>query len=507
MTQTKKKKITFFKPSFLLQSFLLLALAVFSFRTPTDPDLGWHLRNGADILRFGPPKGDLYSWTMAGYPWISHEWGTEAVMSFLYQNFGLVALGILFILVAIAAFILAASVVSRLGWVERLIVALLGLLVSFNIVGIRPQMITLLGLALVLFILFRWREKPQSNLVYFLPLVFVVWVNLHSGFAAGFLAIAVFGAVELWRWVLARYYSRVRFANLVPLKRWWHLVWVSLLGLAATFINPYTWRVYGEIYNTLSNKYVMSTISEWLPVSLRYSSSYNFAILAVAILLLLFWTWRKVDVTKVVLALVFFLVGTVSWRNIPLFGIASLPLVAEMVQLLVGKGIKALASSYWAVAAVLIVTLFLGYHQFVKFAPSYASPACLAAQGRYPYGAVQFIKANPKLCEGRMFNEYNWGGYLIWQLPEKKVFIDGRMAIWRTPQKNAYEDSRIILDANMPHRALALLDERGVGLVFIYRKRALNKFLKDNKNWELIYGDPLSMLWRRTAKEKVKSRG
>jgi hypothetical protein len=49
----------------------------------------------------------------------------------------------------------------------------------------------------------------------------------------------------------------------------------------------------------------------------------------------------------------------------------------------------------------------------------------------YPKDAVHFLKSNQ--VEGEIFAEYGWGGYLIWKLPEKRVFIDGRMAIWHTP--------------------------------------------------------------------------
>src|SRR4030042_2875347 len=68
-------------------------------RPPLDPDLGWHLRNGQDVLLFGAPPGDLYSHTMAGYPWISHEWLTGALLYLGNTYWGLLALSIIFALI------------------------------------------------------------------------------------------------------------------------------------------------------------------------------------------------------------------------------------------------------------------------------------------------------------------------------------------------------------------------------------------------------------------------
>lgn len=44
--------------------------------------------------------------------------------------------------------------------------------------------------------------------------------------------------------------------------------------------------------------------------------------------------------------------------------------------------------------------------------------------------AVEFFRENPNSCAGNLFNSYNFGGFLIWRLPEKKIFIDGRMPSW-----------------------------------------------------------------------------
>ena len=125
--------------------FIVLLLA----RPPWDPDLGWHLRNGQDILRFGIPKGDLYSHTMFGYSWISHEWLTDVLLYLSNHYLGLIFLSLIFALIAFFAYFISARV-AKVRIESTLITVLIAALVALPIVGIRPQMLTLLGLAIVL---------------------------------------------------------------------------------------------------------------------------------------------------------------------------------------------------------------------------------------------------------------------------------------------------------------------------------------------------------------------
>jgi hypothetical protein len=55
----------------------------------------------------------------------------------------------------------------------------------------------------------------------------------------------------------------------------------------------------------------------------------------------------------------------------------------------------------------------------------------------YPAKAVVYLREN--LPQGNIFSDYGWGGFLIWQLPQKKVFVDGRMPSWRFNPPNLFE--------------------------------------------------------------------
>lgn len=462
-------------------------------RPPWDPDLGWHLRNGQDILKLGAPTGDLYSHTMPGYSWISHEWLTDVFLYLSNHYLGFVFLSILFALIVFAAYFISARV-TKTRIESTLITVLIAALVAMPIVGIRPQMITLLGLALTLWILFKWRDNPASKVIYWLIPLMLLWVNLHGGFAAGLVLITIFGAIELVKCLLKKYKVAKVSHQVISLSQFWQLVGVGIISLIVTFINPYTWRIYDELFRTVFNDLVMQGISEWLPVTLHSSTSYNLAIYTVLIVVLLAFSWRRVDSTKIWIGLFFFFIAISSWRNMPLFPLVTLPLLSEMIEILFPKGIYYHLRSGWAILLAITLLGYVGYDRYYTIIPVSTHEELFGVVHKYPYAAVQYIKAND--LPGKMFNEYNWGGYLIWQLPEKKVFIDGRMAIWTTPTQNIFDEYLQLSRAE--DTTSTILEKYQIDWVLVYKDKSFkNYFLSHSNQWELVYSDYLSLIFQR----------
>lgn len=107
---------------------------------------------------------------------------------------------------------------------------------------------------------------------------------------------------------------------------------------------------------------------------------------------------------------------------------------------------------------------------------------------------MQYIKEHQLL--GNLFNEYNWGGYLVWQLPEKPVFIDGRMAVWKTPNQDIFAEYNKIANADVATGSI--LDKYDVGLALIYANRqSKSYFLGRAAQWKLLYQDDLAMVFQR----------
>lgn len=484
--------------------FIILALLLlFSLmlRTPFDPDLGWHLRNGQYLVaNHHVQPHDLYTFTMADYPVIMHEWLTEIVMYLLYTWFGLWALSLFFCLVAIAAFIIIGRSV-RAPWEYTMIASLIGAIASIHVIGVRPQIITLLILALIFFILHRWRANPAYHGLYFLPLIFLFWANLHGGFFIGLFAVGLFLFLELLQKIIKEIRSLIKqkksavwlkhiWQFLLKEKGWQKLFLIFVICCLVTLINPYGYHLYDEIFNTLKDSAGRGQIMEWQKVDYHNPNSWQMIIYAALLFFLLLFAGRQIDFTHLIIALVFFGISLQAWRNVPLFILASIPLWVTIVKERAGKTLSLILKKNWFLALFFIATAIIGYQQYRNIWPTLWSWEAVAKTGGYPYQAVQFLKNHPQ--PGRMFNEYNWGGFLIWLYPEKQVFIDGRTPIWRLNGKNLFLESQKFFRGEI--EPLAFLGQYDIQFILVGSQNfVLSRYLQLN-GWQEIYQDNLAII-------------
>jgi hypothetical protein len=228
----------------------LLAIFIFNvtLQTPVDPDFGWHLRTGLDLLRNGwhMPLTDPYSHTMPEWPWVEHAWLTDGLLALTYRGLGkagLLGIIVLFAAVTASAFLLAVAR-ARAGWSARLVAVATVLWVARPFLGVRTQIITLLGVALLLRL---WHAvlSGQQWPLWAMPLLFLAWANLHGGFLAGLL---LFGVLWLASSAVRVVVDRLRPRELEldePVLTWSQigLLAVALVSSAlVTVINPYGWR-------------------------------------------------------------------------------------------------------------------------------------------------------------------------------------------------------------------------------------------------------------------------
>jgi hypothetical protein len=130
-------------------------------------------------------------------------------------------------------------------------------------------------------------------------------------------------------------------------------------------------------------------------------------------------------------------------RNIPLWLIASLFPTIQCLDLL-KKDVAKYADGDKRLSFVYVISLIILCFYGLVRVWSYDFTVSLQVNSVYPVKAVKFLENNPK--KGELFSVYDWGGYLVWKLPDKKVFIDGRMPSWRwqSPDKkfsnNAFKE-------------------------------------------------------------------
>ena len=108
----------------------------------------------------------------------------------------------------------------------------------------------------------------------------------------------------------------------------------------------------------------------------------------------------------------------------------------------------------------------------------------------FPAGAVNYLNAHPQ--QGNMFNQYEWGGYLEWKLPEVKTFIDSRTDIFE--YRGILQDYLAVSSLN---HSQEVLDKYLVSYVLYPAESPLSYFLSKSPKWECVFRDGQAVIYRR----------
>ncbi len=477
---------------------LLLVILNFTLQPLTEPDFGWHLRTGLDLLQQGGvlPALDPYSHTMPDWPWVEHAWLTDLIIGGFYTLFGALAVILFFAAVTAGAW-LGASLSVRCNRTYRLLACALSLWVALPFLGARTQMVTLLGLATLLVILER-NKQEQSLVLGLIPPLFLLWANLHGGFTAGLFLLGLVAASSAMIKVLVAWAPRLaaRLDEAIP--SWpaiGRLVVAGAVASLVTLVNPYGWRLYGEIIDSLSNRFMLESLQEWQPLLLNSVAGRSYAIYLGGLGLAMVAWYRRIEPVRWMLWSVFLILSLRHMRNIPLFLLVSLPLCAELLATGLGKlvgrlSLDAVHAKRWVLAVTLAGGLFLvwlGPDHLQRVGQSGLQPAEYFKGTPYPIEAVKWVQAHRELVGTRLYNDYPYGGFLLWWLPEEKIFIDGRMPAWRSGSRRIFQDYADLSLTDPPR--LSILSAYSVDWAIVKKKSVLDQALARETAWRQEYED------------------
>ena len=467
----------------LLCAFLSV-VAVWSARNRfNDPDLWWHLKVGELIWQTGElPQSDTLSYTTDGHAWIAHEWLVEVVMYGFFKLGGHAGL-MLWLCLTTAALLVAGYALSALYSGNAKVALIGGLTVWFFAtinLALRPLLVGHLLLAAELIFLHLGRTRDHRWL-WALPPVFAVWVNCHGSFALG---LAILGLHVLT--------SRLDFeCGLVKSEAWPPAAQRTALfafgaSALALMLNPVGVELAAyplNLFFTQADN--LAFISEWQPLDFGSPRGTGVFALVGAIALLVMLRRKALRVEELALLFIGSRLAVSHSRMIFVFGILAAPILCR------------LAADLWR-----------GYDWREDFprvnAVLMAAALCIAAMG-FPSAAAierQVEQNNPTEAaafirqtglEGRMLNHYAWGGYLIWALPEQKVFIDGRTDIfdWTGVLKD------YMLWWSVREDPRTLLDKYRIDYCLLPRDAAITRVLGLMTGWEQAYADDQAVIFVR----------
>jgi hypothetical protein len=416
----------------------VLCLAVFQFSENTvDPDLWGHLFYGRQLVLTGKPTEiDVNSWTAYGQPSFDHEYLGEAVLAVVHLCFGSPGLLFFKIIIGLLTLRIAISVASRNLSAQQKVVAwafaaIAVVEISFGFAA-RPQIFTALLLALELWLLNRI-HAGKWQWAFALPPLFGLWFNLHGGALAGIILLFAAAGATTPQFILARLPAVRAILRLDPQTPApvIHALWLSAVVSADTVVlNPHGFELARWLVGSVL--WLRPQIQEWNPATLNGEHAMFFVCAAFAAVSFLF-SRRPRQLWEIAVLGILFLVAFRAVRNTPLFCVAAFALVpphlADVLQrfrhyfqhlekLFQSPVLQRVLAAVLALVAAGILVAAGTLHKQHFWTME-------IPRAQYPVAAVQFIQKHD--LHGNLIVFFDWGEMCIWDLPDSRVSIDGRL--------------------------------------------------------------------------------
>jgi hypothetical protein len=475
----------------LLTAIVFIAIFTMAVRTPADSDTWWHLRSGQYIVETHRiPTTDPFSYTRGGWPWIDHGWLAQIFWYALYAAGGWTTLSLGLAALVTVAFGLIWRIVPGNQYV-RAFSLVLGAITSAVIWAARPQMVSFLLAAVMLFLLERYKRDGWRG-IYALPLVTLVWANVHGGYAIAFMLVAAYVVGEIFNHVTGHTDDPV-----LSWRQIGRLIGLALIGFLVVAINPHGWLMWTYPFRTVGIGVLRDYIQEWRSPDFHQAMTWPFVVMLMATLAAMGRSARRTDWTDLALVGMWSVGSLFAWRNMGLYGLLTAPVLARYADAAWGSylpGHKSLSSPqpssslalHWSLLGVLAVAALVNVG--VKLSPGTIDAA---HQENLPVGAVQFVRRNEPA--GPLFNSYNWGGYLVFELwPDYAVYVDGRTDL--------YDDAFLRRYLNVAAAGEGWeqsLDEDGINLVLIEANSQVALALRRDPNWVEAYRDEVAVVFTR----------
>jgi hypothetical protein len=497
---------------------VLQVLITNSWRFLLDSDTGWHVRTGELILQtHSVPRHDPFSHTMPGEQWFAWEWLAEAMMAALHGWRGLAGVvgGAIFVLLASYAALYVLMIWRGADPVIACIITVFGAIAG--IVGwlARPHLISIL-MMVIWYAMVESYRRYRSRWIYGVPLLIVLWANLHGAFVVTLVVLGVYAVGEILELV-----ARGEWQSHEVLKVLKTYLIVGALSALAVTATPYGLKLYRHLWRYLTDTPLLSTIQEFQSPDFHSINGRLIEILLLLGVVAAVNALRQRRFVETALLLLWGHMTLQSERHVTLAVVILAPIIAEQLSNLIAEFIdraaqgretrsKALraardwyrsvmaingqltgASCYVAALVILIAAASTG------LADKMLSPRF--DDKRFPAAAADFVLQNN--LPGNMFSYDQYGGYLIYRLyPKFKVFVDGRSDFYR--QGTVLDETDHIKLVKTGWNIL--LDKRSIEWMLLKRGEPLAQIAVLSGNWKSIYEDSISqVLIRNTSTQET----
>lgn len=523
---TKFIKVFLFIYNFIF--ILFLVSNIFDF------DFGWHLRFGKEWFENGFfPYVDGYTYPHLGQLWVNHEWGGDLLYWIIYKNIGYYPLVLAIPFLVLGGFWIAQKAYGKYGLEAALVTTFL-IWADYHIFAPRLAMFSLVFFSVFLYTL---QNIEKTKLYRLWPLFFWLWAFLHGSFTLGFIVIGIYFTGNLLNCFFQKYYPALALGQSWTKDIFKKVLFWTGLSLLVIFINPYGWRLPGETVSYFFYDFYKSHVTEWL-ASNTFPIFWKTGLFIAPALVAVFWQVKKklFSWAEFLLFLGLFYITLKYKRQAiylalfcqPLFSAFLIKIKEDFLRV---NGWKIfLENKKTKLAAFVISTALISYFSYfyLPYIKLYKDVwPHMKEIGQYmPVDAIKFldkeIGPNKKV---RIFNEFGWGAYMNWTLPQGLVFLDGRgTATWKIPGSDITTLETYYNWRYYQNDGLKEIEKQNVNYVILENMNSytpkvnrvnswlftsaalkhataladdkLEKDLKTSENWRLIYTDDRANIWQ-----------
>ncbi|MGD2096431.1 MAG: tetratricopeptide repeat protein [Desulfobacterales bacterium] len=472
-----------------LLSLLMITFALFmAVEKVHNNDIWWHLKTGQWILEAGTiPVIDPFTFTTAGAAWTPHYWLSDVLFAVVFHVGGMAGL-ILFkaLIIAAAFFIIYRLMIGQgVNPLPAVAVVMLAVFIGHFRFLLRPHVFMFLLSAAFFGILSVGGSQRNLKLLWLLPLM-LLWVNLHGSFFLGMVLTGCLLAEKL----LTTGYRRLQRKDADAKWPIFLMLIFALLGVI-TLLNPFGSNLLRWIITDFTLKNIAYTFQVEEHMALTWGEHPLFWSLMFATALSFPLAYRRARPFHLLVFVASSLLAIRGVRFVALAAILQAPILGYNLQALLDRipG-QRWRSRFGLQAAIAIILLVAGGSLVFKrsFADYTVHRFGLGInETRFPQAAVQVLRElNP---EGNIYNSWPIGGYLLWELPERKIFLDGR-----------YLDAQLELMARLntmtETEIETLIDRFDIRAAILTRKdRQFTAYFSRAKDFRLAYFDDAALLY------------
>ena len=455
---------------FFLIGVVFLSLSFFV----VDPDYLWHVKAGEYMVHHGLLTKDVFSWSVASKYWVSHEWLFEILIYGFKRVFGSLHLFVycfLFVLLLLLTIFHANKKYLNHNFLFTVIWFGCSYIIGASVQG-RPQMISNCFLAFTVYFLYDLFQNENSKKIYFLPVITILWANIHGGSSnLPYLLCLLFMVAGSFKFRFAKME-----ATRLTKKQYLKYSIVMILCMLSVCINLHGFKMFLYPYQNMMDTVMIQNIAEWHSTSLNEPTHYFYFVLLLIVICIFLFSKKRIHFIDFMLLGFCAFLGLKSIRFWPYTYIVMSFVVFPYVG-------KLYPPDRMARIVIVCMTFFL----FVLF--SLRADHILKPSYYYNLNDKD-IQAVKKVKPKRLFNMYNYGGDLIYN--DIKVFIDGRADLYG---KYNYHDYLAMSSLNNDY--VSMIQGYNFDYLLVDQAYPIATYLRYDPKYEMIYQNNNVLLYKK----------